>query len=1089
VLGALALSPAERASGEDIRLISRASALPSDSGDLESRLGVPSSATLSHDGRFFLFASSATNLVPGQVDDNAREDLFLADLVMDTTTLVSHAVGEPLRAGWGLNHPFVISPDGRWVAFLTVNAIPGYAGGGLFLYDRVTDQTVLVSHLPGNPLAGGFADAPLGFSEDGRYLLFRGGLDLIPGGDGGLESWRPQFILYDRVTTLNTLVSHAFGAPQTGANDDCEFASLSADGNRVAFISKATNLTQPGTSGQQVFLFERSTGQVRLLSRDHANPNLGANQGAIHSLISDDGAYVSFYSSATNLVAGMTLSSGHQVFLAAVGTGTVSLASHAVTSPAQGGNGQSTLRSISADGRYVAFTSRASNLIVAGMARPEAYVYDRWSGLVTRIAHAAGTTDPANAPVDEYADVLMSADGSRIAFRSSATNMVVGQTSSGQHLFVTDVPSGETRLVDSTAFPSPTSPYPYALGRAESVIVFESAANDLTSRPDANNARDVFAWTWGSAEVSLISEARGPAMASANAGSILWDIDPPTIGPNITPDGRFLLYLSEARNLSTPAPGSFNWALLLHDTLTGTTQSVSRPGQGDPVDLDRSISDDGRYVLFKELSQVFVFDRTTGSRMGIPGDIGPLAISGDGTTIGLTLSEMTSPGVYKRSVYLQDRVSGARTLVTRRADSSERSNGQSRLQALSLDGRLALFTSSSTDLMAGQGGSGDQLFVYDRTNDSVHLVTREGGNPTFGAVGGNPASPTMSADGRFVVFSSASHNLVPGQVNRSGVNLFVHDRLAGVTRLVSHRPGEPTVEAGGDSIDGRISADGRFVGFSSDGDRLFSGWNGPWQLNAYVHDVTTGENVLVNHVLGQPARASAAAVVTGISADGQFILFASSASDLIEGGIDSGGHADLFLFDRVLGRNALVSHSMASPRAAANLGGGRSFLSGDGAHVAFASLSSDLVAGDYNGLSDVYLYSTSVAATPATSMSLHTVTPCRLADTRGPAGEWGQPPLAGQSTRAFTVRNRCGVPAAAKAIVGNLTVTGPTDAGNLVLFSGGSPPLASNINYVGGQTRATNAIVPIGTDGRVWVRANQASGSVHFILDVSGYFE
>jgi len=114
------------------------------------------------------------------------------------------------------------------------------------------------------------------------------------------------------------------------------------------------------------------------------------------------------------------------------------------------------------------------------------------------------------------------------------------------------------------------------------------------------------------------------------------------------------------------------------------------------------------------------------------------------------------------------------------------------------------------------------------------------------------------------------------------------------------------------------------------------------------------------------------------------------------------------------------------------------------------------------------------------------VTPCRLADTRGAEG----PALSPGPDRVFAVAGRCGVPATARAASVNLTVTAPTQAGNLRLYAAGTPlPLASAINYVGNQTRANNAIVPLGAGGQIAVRLDQAAGSVHVILDVNGYVE
>jgi parallel beta-helix repeat protein len=129
-------------------------------------------------------------------------------------------------------------------------------------------------------------------------------------------------------------------------------------------------------------------------------------------------------------------------------------------------------------------------------------------------------------------------------------------------------------------------------------------------------------------------------------------------------------------------------------------------------------------------------------------------------------------------------------------------------------------------------------------------------------------------------------------------------------------------------------------------------------------------------------------------------------------------------------------------------------------------------------------------AGPAPPRSFFSLTPCRLADTRDAAGPRGGPALAAGTVRAFTAAGVCGIPATARAVSLNLAVTAPTASGDLRLFAtGGAPPLASVINYSPGQTRANNAIAPLNTSGQLTLRCDQATGSVHAILDVNGYFE
>ncbi|HKD10955.1 MAG TPA: right-handed parallel beta-helix repeat-containing protein, partial [Thermoanaerobaculia bacterium] len=121
---------------------------------------------------------------------------------------------------------------------------------------------------------------------------------------------------------------------------------------------------------------------------------------------------------------------------------------------------------------------------------------------------------------------------------------------------------------------------------------------------------------------------------------------------------------------------------------------------------------------------------------------------------------------------------------------------------------------------------------------------------------------------------------------------------------------------------------------------------------------------------------------------------------------------------------------------------------------------------------------------------LFTMTPCRIVDTRNPAGPLGGPALAGGSDRVFVLAGHCGIPLSAAAVSVNVTITQPTAAGDLRSYPGGSTrPLVSTINYQPGQTRANNAVVALGTAGDLAVRCDQGSGTVQLIIDATGYFQ
>ena len=130
------------------------------------------------------------------------------------------------------------------------------------------------------------------------------------------------------------------------------------------------------------------------------------------------------------------------------------------------------------------------------------------------------------------------------------------------------------------------------------------------------------------------------------------------------------------------------------------------------------------------------------------------------------------------------------------------------------------------------------------------------------------------------------------------------------------------------------------------------------------------------------------------------------------------------------------------------------------------------------------------SALPWPDTDLYTLPPCRVVDTRRPNGTLGGPALAGASTRGFPLLGSCGIPADAVAVVANVTAVGPTSSGDLEVFPTGIPPAGmGTLHFKAGQVRANNSVLAVGVGGEVSVRtALSAAGTVHFVVDVSGYF-
>ena len=207
--------------------------------------------------------------------------------------------------------------------------------------------------------------------------------------------------------------------------------------------------------------------------------------------------------------------------------------------------------------------------------------------------------------------------------------------------------------------------------------------------------------------------------------------------------------------------------------------------------------------------------------------------------------------------------------------------------------------------------------------------------------------PAISADGRFVAFLSEAGDLVPGDTNATS-DVFVHDRATGATERAS-------VDSAGNqgnnvNLPPRISADGRFVAFPSQATNLVSAdTNGA--LDIFVHNRVSGSTTRVS-VDSAGNQGNAQSHAPEISADGRFVAFTSEASDLVPS--DTNGRSDAFIHDLVTGTTERVS--VDSTGSQGNSDSGAAAISPDGRLVVLASAASNLVAGDTNGTSDVFVH-------------------------------------------------------------------------------------------------------------------------------------
>ena len=274
-----------------------------------------------------------------------------------------------------------------------------------------------------------------------------------------------------------------------------------------------------------------------------------------------------------------------------------------------------------------------------------------------------------------------------------------------------------------------------------------------------------------------------------------------------------------------------------------------------------------------------------------------------------------------------------------------------RRPSLSSDGRYVAFSSAASNLVPGDTNGTKDVFVHDRQTGTTERVSVASG----GAEGNSDSDrPSISADGRYVAFFSVASNLVPGDTN-SAWDIFVHDRQTGATERVSMATGG--AEGNGWSQNSSLSADGRYVAFVSAASNLVpEDTNG--KPDAFVHDRQTGATERVSVATGG-AEGNSDSDRPSISADGRYVAFFSVASNLVPG--DTNSAWDIFVHDRQTGATERVS--MATGGAEGNNGSAYPSISADGRYVAFESTASNLVSGDTNGSVDIFVHDRQTGAT------------------------------------------------------------------------------------------------------------------------------
>jgi len=498
--------------------------------------------------------------------------------------------------------------------------------------------------------------------------------------------------------------------------------------------------------------------------------------------ISADGRFVAFTSKANDLSAQQQdANNTYDVFVRDLRTGTTKLAS-INASGTDAGNSFSGISgnvdlpvpstALSANGRFVAFTSAASDLVENDTnGKLDAFVRDLESGITTLVSvNSAGTASGNGNSIFPY----LSADGSVVGFRSSASNLVSNDTNSTFDVFVRNLRTRATTLVsvNSAGTASGNHQSVFSTFSADGqIIAFTSRASDLVANDSNGTLPDIFVRNLQTGTTALVS-VTADGVGSGNGDSSV---------PLISANGRFVFFNSRATNLVTMNDVNGTDDVFVRNLAMKTTALVSvnksGTGTGDKLSytsFPAAISANGNIIAFVSNAADLVNDDTNG-----------------------TIAD----------IFIRDVAAGTTKLVSVNSAGTGSGNSYSNANEVSIsaDGRFLLFDSVATDLVAGgTRGSHPNVFVRDLQQSATALVSHNASRTGGGNQGA--FATAISADGSVAIYVSYATDLVTNDTN--GVHDVFAFALPSLSCTYSINPSSHTSPAAGETLTVNVSAQG-----------------------------------------------------------------------------------------------------------------------------------------------------------------------------------------------------------------------------------------------------------------------------------------
>ncbi|MBI5929396.1 MAG: fibronectin type III domain-containing protein [Chloroflexi bacterium] len=824
---------------------------------------------ISANGRYIVFESIADTLVAG--DTNNTQDVFLHDRATGSTTRISLMPnGQQFTTGSGEG---VISSDGRYVAFNSDTL--SYGSGQIYVWDSQTQQTRLISASPSG-VAGDRRSSIPRFSPDGHYLAFLSDSEnlLLPDTPYSIDLYLADLQTGSLERVINAELDPYYLEWWTASD-----YQLSADGRYVvytyAWTPSVPNALEPPNAGP-VYVLDRQTNQTTLVSVS----SLGTEGTGSFVDISGDGRYVTFTSS--SILSTSDTDTSYDLYLHDRQTGLTTLVSQ--NANGQKGNSISIRPRISADRQVLAFVSYANNLISEDM-------NGTWDAFVVNIPQISYPIELAVTPQSQTT--------MNITWNAPYSNEIayhIERSSDGINGWaeVGTVPASSTTYSDGSLLCN--TRYYYRV-RAE----FEGG---YSSYSPIANART---------NTCLVSCDSNAAIHRISIGSDGQQGNRSSSWVNVSADGRYIVFQSDASNL-VPNDSNNTTDIFVHDRVTCETTRVSLASTDEqangPSDTP-NISGDGRYVVYTSYAtnlvagdtngyaDVYLYDRQTRQVIQINaatnsqdssygGDSGWISADGRYVVFDTQSNTLVSPPEtnFVRDVFVRELATGEIRMASRSLSGVSNADPSS-VGTISGDGRYVVFISSSTSLVAGDITRNNEVFMRDMQTNTTRRISM---STSGGETNGSANSAKITTDGRYVVYTSSATNIVPNDTNNS-IDVFLYDVLNNTTTLVSLADNEE--QAIGDANNTWISDDGRLVAFGSYARNLVANDTTPLHYRGfYVRDLWTGHTVRISQgSTGLPT--SDDVFDTALSRDGRIAAFVSYDATLVP--TDQNAVSDIFV--------------------------------------------------------------------------------------------------------------------------------------------------------------------------------------------------